>query len=736
MKKLFTPLLLFLTVLLGGISASAEDELIDLTKDMFHQWDGYDADAKVINTSPVIDYNIGEGYEGGMFLGTSNVAGDIYADLTDYKGIVAEGTPGFSLRLLFNRPTQNDGITECNATFDKDGKLTFLFSNVKDGDSPATFIHLNAVKSWGSGTVYNMKLIPKPDPLELNGDWFHQWDGFDASAKIVNMYPTVDDNIGEGYEGGMFLGTSGVAGDIYADLTDYKGIEAEGTPEFTLRLLFNRPTQNDGITECNATFDKDGKLTFLFSNVKDGDNPASFIHLNAVKSWGSGTVKYMKLIPKPDPDAITADWWHQWDGFGADANIIENPSKGWVDNIGNDLNGGDFIIGNTACDGDCYADLSAYAGIEGVATPGTTVRFYFNRVDVQGAGIDVRVNADADGKYSCLFKDVKGGDGNPVSFVHLAFVKIISNGVSNPRVESMKVIPKPDPIVEAKDNLTDQIEEAKLYDSFAKTETSWNNLQAAISAAEAALNAETATVESLAAAGDAITEAISGMELEEGYEKLTEEMFKEYTSYDEPGEGKSTNGAFELFKSTNNPYGTGGSDNNRWADLSEYDKLIVTFLGNDKPRVWINRKVYNGQDGNSIEDADMLDLQEGNNKWSTEKYTTFAQDGNVNIFTVDLNKIKADYNNVARLHGIKYGWDVNGIVTGMYLYTSTDDLELPLEALRNEIARGEQCDKFLKTENSWTALQTAIEEGKAKLEEAKPTVESVEAATTKITAAI
>ena len=732
MKKLFTPLLLFLTVMLGGINALAEDEVKDLTADMFHQWDGYGADAKVINPSPTVDYNIGEGYEGGMFLGTTSVAGDIYADLTDYKGIEAEGTPGFSLRLLFNRPTQNDGITECGATFDKEGKLTFLFSNVKDGDNPASFIHLNAVKSWDNGTVKYIKLIPKPDPLELNADWFHQWDGYGADAKVINPSPIVDDNIGEGYEGGMFLGTTGVAGDIYADLTDYKGIEAEGTPGFSLRLLFNRPTQNDGITECGATFDKEGKLTFLFSNVKDGESPASFIHLNAIKSWDNGTVKYIKLIPKPDPLELNADWWHQWDGFGEDAQTVV-ATKSITDNIGKDLNGGDFIIGNGACDGDCYADLTEFAGIEGVATPGTTVRFYFNRADVQGAGIDVRVNADSDGYYSCLFKDVKNG-GEPVSFVHLAFVKIISNNVSNPKVESMRVIPRPDPIVEAKEKLTDQINNAKLYDSFAKTETSFTALENAIKAAEAELENKDATEGSLAAKGQDILNAIGKLHLAEGYEYLTADMFKKYTSYDEPGDGVETGCAFKLFESTDNPYGIGGDDNDKWADLSGYDKLIVTFLGNDKPRVWINRSESKGQDGENQEKSKMLDMQGDKKNWSTEKYTTFDKDNN--IFTVDLNKIKGDYNEVVRLHGIKYSWGASGIITGMYLYTSTDDLELPLENLADAISKGEQCDEFLRTEDTWSNLQTAIIEGREKYKENKPSVESVKAATKKITDAI
>ncbi|MDE5839826.1 MAG: Ig-like domain-containing protein, partial [Muribaculaceae bacterium] len=486
--------------------------------------------------------------------------------------------------------------------------------------------------------------------------------------------------------------------------------------------------QGTGIDQYVAIA-SDGTFKFNFSDLKE--NP-EYIHLNFSKLNGQkGPIEYINLLPKPDPLELNGSWWHQWDGFGADAQIVPF-TKSITDNLGKDLSG-DFIIGNGACDGDCYADLTEYAGIEGVATPGTTVRFFFNRDAVQGAGINARVTADANGKYSYLFKELKDGD-NPVSFVHLVFVKLENYAdKDNPKVESMKVI---DPLAGARAGLQDEINKAKLYDSFAKTETSWNTLQTAITAGEAELANKKATEQSLTDAITAITEAIAGLELEDGYEKLTAEMFKEYSTYAEPGEGKGTNGAYKLFESTDNPYGTGGSDNNRWADLSEYDKLIVTFLGNDKPRVWINRSEFNGQDGTSLADSKMLDLQEGNNKWSTKEYTAFEKKDNISIFTVDLNKIKGDYNKVARLHGIKYGWGASGIVTGMYLYTSTDDLELPLENLNNAISTAEQCDKFLKTDESWNALQTAIDEGKAALEVAKPTVEFIEAATAKITEAI
>ena len=157
-----------------------------------------------------------------------------------------------------------------------------------------------------------MNLIPKGssedpeppvvDPNAITGAWFHQWDGFGADAQVVTEVVPVDDQIGKTVNGGgaVILGTAGVAGDIYADLTQYAGIEAEGTPGVMLRLLFNRPTQDQGITECVATFDENGKFTFKFDEVKADGVPASFIHLNAVKTqWGveSCTVTKFNAIP-------------------------------------------------------------------------------------------------------------------------------------------------------------------------------------------------------------------------------------------------------------------------------------------------------------------------------------------------------------------------------------------------------------------------------------------------------
>lgn len=137
--------------------------------------------------------------------------------------------------------------------------------------------------------------------------------------------------------------------------------------------------------------------------------------------------------------------WHQWTGWGADATVIEDAETGCEYHIGEPVGQQEMVVGPQSCNGDLYADLSAYEGIEGVATPGITLRFHFNRQELQGPGLDIRVNTDADGKYKYLFSEL--GD---VEFVHLNFVKITAvwqggewpDGLEKAIVSSFNAIPK------------------------------------------------------------------------------------------------------------------------------------------------------------------------------------------------------------------------------------------------------------------------------------------------------
>ncbi|MDE6741309.1 MAG: hypothetical protein K2J58_03145 [Muribaculaceae bacterium] len=284
---------LFCAAVAASLSMSAQDTT-PLTIEMWHQWDGFGADAQIVETTKELVSNLGK--TDNFVMGNPACDGDCYADLTEYAGIEGKGTSSNGVvRFYFNRQElQGNGIDHV-VDIAEDGTFKFDFSDLQG--KPA-FIHLNFVKfHWGQeGDIEYINLIPKNgdepvvpvDPYAITGAWFHEWDGYGADATITNENPVVDDLIGKEVGGGTtVLGTGSVWGEIYADLTDYAGIEAEGTPGATIRLLFNRPSHDAGITEFYVTFDDEGKFNFQFTEVKDGNEQAAFIHLNAVKiNWG------------------------------------------------------------------------------------------------------------------------------------------------------------------------------------------------------------------------------------------------------------------------------------------------------------------------------------------------------------------------------------------------------------------------------------------------------------------
>ncbi|MDE5849019.1 MAG: hypothetical protein K2H38_02650, partial [Muribaculaceae bacterium] len=236
------------------------------------------------------------GKDSDFVIGNPACNGNCYADVTEFSGVEGKGFSGNGkVRFYFNREDMQGPGKECVVDIAEDGTFKFDFSDVPGNPK---FLHLNFVKfHWGvEGNIEYINLLPKKgdepvvpvDPNAITGAWFHEWNGYGADATIVTENVEVDDLIGKEVGGGTtVLGTASVWGEIYADLTNYAGIEAEGTPGAVIRLLFNRPTHDQGITEFYVEFNKEGKLKFDFTEVKDGDVPASFIHLNAVKiNWG------------------------------------------------------------------------------------------------------------------------------------------------------------------------------------------------------------------------------------------------------------------------------------------------------------------------------------------------------------------------------------------------------------------------------------------------------------------
>ncbi len=284
---------LFCAAVAAAMGMSAQ-ETTPLTIEMWHQWDGFGADAKIVENTKDLVSNLG--VESDFVLGNPACDGDCYADLTEYAGIEGKGTSeNGKVRFYFNREDLQGAGIDFVVDINEDGTFKFNFSELPGKPS---FIHLNFVKfHWGvKGDIEFINLIPKSgdepevptDPLAITGAWFHEWSDYGTGATITKEFPAVDDLIGKEIgAGATVLGTSGVVGNTYADLTDYLGIKVEGTPGLNIRLLFNRPSMEGGnapITEKYIALDEAGEVTFMFTEIGDG---YPYVHLNAVKTpWG------------------------------------------------------------------------------------------------------------------------------------------------------------------------------------------------------------------------------------------------------------------------------------------------------------------------------------------------------------------------------------------------------------------------------------------------------------------
>lgn len=169
----------------GSASAQEEsaDEGVELTKDMWQKWDGVTKDAQPTDEKVYIDWNIGQDeFAGGTVMcGTSTVAMDLYADLSDYNYLVIYGS-GPNPRVMLNRTTangqQNDGgMIELRPSYGEAGAAiinlkTDLVRTPKDAPSSVDdYAHLVTIKAnWGEEkTTISTMLLYKTLPEELGG---------------------------------------------------------------------------------------------------------------------------------------------------------------------------------------------------------------------------------------------------------------------------------------------------------------------------------------------------------------------------------------------------------------------------------------------------------------------------------------------------------------------------------------------------------------------------------------
>ena len=181
----------------GFGSASAqeqEDEGVELTKDMFHVWDGFTKDAQPTEEKVYMDWTVGAenpNAAGTVIVGTSTVAPAIYADLSDYHYMVVYGEGSINdkgevakPRFMFNRTVEggqqaNGGMIEINNKAFDENTGAIVLDLKKDlvrtvpGEEPAAddFAHLVTIKApWGGEVLISTIMLYNTLPEELGGE--------------------------------------------------------------------------------------------------------------------------------------------------------------------------------------------------------------------------------------------------------------------------------------------------------------------------------------------------------------------------------------------------------------------------------------------------------------------------------------------------------------------------------------------------------------------------------------
>lgn len=167
----------------GSASAQEEsaDEGVELTKDMFHIWDGFTKDAQPTDEKVYMDWTVGAenpNDPGSVIVGTSTVSPNIYADLSDYHYMVVYGE-GTNPRFMFNRTVEegqqaNGGMIAIeNRAFDENTGAIVLdlkkdLVRTVPGEDPTVddFAHLVTIKApWGGpcsiSSIYLYNVLPE-----------------------------------------------------------------------------------------------------------------------------------------------------------------------------------------------------------------------------------------------------------------------------------------------------------------------------------------------------------------------------------------------------------------------------------------------------------------------------------------------------------------------------------------------------------------------------------------------
>ena len=286
---------------------------------------------------------------------------------------------------------------------------------------------------------------------------------------------------------------------------------------------------------------------------------------------------------------LTASMFKTWSTTDADAVATGDATIDF--NVGNEITNGGVLCGTGSVNGFVFADLSEYTKIVFTGTPGEgsnsfQLRVLYNRVGASGAnGEKNPVITTENPTVELNIADLE------LSYFHLVTIK--AGWGQTGTITSIKLVKPADPLEVPKANLKNAINKGKMCNSFGKTSASFAALTTAISDGETELANASATAESLNAATKAITDAIAALKLDNGFTKLTTDMYKTWDDNVKPTTGTSAGCAYVLNESTGQPYGDGNVYFKNFADVSDFDKLYV-LIAAGMARIQMNRETDGG----------------------------------------------------------------------------------------------------------------------------------------------
>ena len=142
---------------------------------------------------------------------------------------------------------------------------------------------------------------------------------------------------------------------------------------------------------------------------------------------------------------------------------------------------------------------------------------------------------------------------------------------------------------------------------------------------------------------------------------------------------------------TGQPYGD--SSVNNWADLSGFDKLVITY-SEGQPRVLINRDQDEGQFNTNENESHLIEYPKGASSWAGKYFTD--KDG---ALTIDLKQIFNDKGFV-HLHAIKGANGANVTIESMVLTRKGKEKQVGwINILNNSDLEGDDVSSFITVVN-------------------------------------